>query len=387
MAGRSHAQSLLDRVVQISDAHRRHIIDLSPDASNASTSQRRRALIKLADVPHHRFALQNTDPSTETMHGERQCIDRGMEELLDGFDAGSWSRRSAGDAAPPFTLPDTGGQQVAIDPTQHAATVLVFTSNACPYALAWHDRLQDVARDYTGRDVQVVQIVSNDDQLQPADSVENMRVRERAGEIAGRYLKDAEQAVARRYGATATPEVYVVDSTGAIRYHGVPDGDHDDPAQAARFVRDALDSVLSGRPVAVPETSPAGCSLKWRVDLLWWDGCPSHEEAGRLLEATLADMGRSDVPVRRVHIATPAEAASRSFPGSPTFCVGGLDLFPSDAPPVLGCRVYQRTDGRVAPLPSGEQLRERLREALARPWDLPGWIDIRRTPIDHKGVS
>jgi hypothetical protein len=78
---------------------------------------------------------------------------------------------------------------------------------------------------------------------------------------------------------------------------------------------------------------------------------------------------------------------SRSFPGSPTFQVGGLDLFPSDAPVALACRVYQRPDGRISPLPSSDQLQERLRDALARPWDLPGWVDIRRNPADHKGVS
>jgi peroxiredoxin len=311
------------------------------------------------------------------MRGNRHRIHREWESLLNGLDAGLWTRKSAGDAAPAFMLPDTEGRPVTVDPTEHAATVLVFTSNACPYALAWHDRLQDVARDYSGRGVQVVQIVSNDDQIQPADSVDSMRARERAGEIAGRYLKDSGQAVAGSFGATATPEVFVVDSHGVIRYHGVPDGDYDDPAQNARLVRDALDAVLSGRPVAVPETSPAGCSLKWRVELLWWDGCPSHEEAGRLLEGTLEEMGRSDVRVERVHIGKQAEAVSRSFPGSPTFQVGGIDLFPADAPPALGCRVYRRSDGRVAPLPSTEELRDQLRVALARPWDLPGWTDIR----------
>jgi peroxiredoxin len=304
-----------------------------------------------------------------------------METLVDG------TRKSAGDAASPFVLPDTEGNQVSVDPTRQAGSVVVFTSNACPYALAWHDRLQDVARLYAVRGVQVVQIISNDDQLQPADSVEKMRERERNGEIEGLFLKDTEQAVARRYGATATPEVYVIDRQGIIRYHGAPDSDYDDPTQAAQWVRDALDSVLADQPVGRPQTSPAGCSLKWRVELLWWDGCPTHEEAGRLLETTLDEMGRRDVRVRTVHIARQAEAERRSFPGSPTFHVGGLDLFPVDAPPTLGCRVYRRPDGRNAPLPSGDELRDRLREALARPWDLPGWTDIRRERVEPKGAS
>jgi peroxiredoxin len=310
-----------------------------------------------------------------------------MERLLDGLEAGTWARKSAGDIAPAFVLPDTEGRPIAVDPTTQIVTVVVFTSNACPYALAWHDRLQSVALDYENRGVQVVQVVSNDDQSQPADGIENMRAREISGEIAGLFLKDADQVVAAGFGATATPEAYVIDQRGVIRYHGAPDGDYDDPAQAARWIRDALDSVLDGQPVAMPETSPAGCSLKWRVELLWWDGCPTHEEAGRLLAATLEEMGRSDVRVERIHIEKQADAARRAFPGSPTFQVGGRDLFPVEAAPALGCRVYRRPDGRIAPLPSTDELRERLRVALARPWDLPGWIDIRRNRVEPRGVS
>jgi hypothetical protein len=72
------------------------------------------------------------------------------------------------------------------------------------------------------------------------------------------------------------------------------------------------------------------------------------------------------------------EAQRLGFPGSPTFQVGGRDLFPADAPPALGCRVYIRPDGRVSPLPDRDDLAARLREALARPWDLPHWVDPRK---------
>jgi hypothetical protein len=209
------------------------------------------------------------------------------------------------------------------------------------------------------------------------DSVGAMRQRVAAGELAGPFLRDAEQSAAQAYGATATPEVFVIDREGIVRYHGAPDADHDDPAQNAAWTREALDAVLAGRDVDRPTTSPAGCSMKWRVDLLWWAGCPSHGEAAELLQRTLDELGRGDVHVVRREVRTRDEAKELGFVGSPTFSVGRRDLFPTDAPAALTCRVYERPDGRVAPLPDADDLAARLRQALARPWDLPGWVDPR----------
>ena len=287
-------------------------------------------------------------------------------------------RLSVGDVAPGFTLPDTSGGEVTLDPSVAAATVVVFTANGCPYALAWHDRIQQVARDYAGRDVTLVQVVGNDETGHPEDSVASMRKRAENGEIAGPYLRDADQEVVAAYAATATPEVFVLDRQGIVRYHGAPDTDHDDPAQNAQWIRDALDDILAGTAVRRPQTSPAGCSTKWRVELLWWEGCPSHERAFELLTSTLAELKRGDVAVVRREVITPDEAARLNFPGSPTFQVGRRDLFPADAAPALTCRVYRPPGGRVSPLPDAADLAARLREALARPWDLPGWVDPRK---------
>jgi peroxiredoxin len=287
-------------------------------------------------------------------------------------------RLGVGDPAPSFALPGTDGELVRLEPQRFAATVVVFTANGCPFARAWHDRIQAVARDHAGRDVVVLQIVSNDDADHPEDSLDAMRERVAAGELAGPFLRDAEQEVARAYGATATPEVFVVDREGVVRYHGRPDADHDDPALDAGWLRDALDAVLAGREVALPSTSPAGCSVKWRAELLWWDGCPTHAAAAELLRTTLADLGREDVRVVERQVRTRDEAERLGFPGSPTFAVGRRDLFPTGAAPALSCRIYPRADGRSAPLPDAADLADRLRAALARPWDLPGWVDPRK---------
>lgn len=292
-------------------------------------------------------------------------------------------RLTVGEQAPPFTLPDTDGSPVGLRPAAHEATVVVFTSNGCPFALAWHDRLQAVARDAASRGVSVLQVVSNDGTDHPEDTLEGMRRRVAAGELAGPFLHDADQAVARAYGATATPEVFVVDRAGLVRYHGAPDADHDDPAQDAAWLREALEDVLAGREVARPLTSPAGCSVKWRVELLWWAGCPTHDRAADLLRRALADLGRDEVHVVEREVRTREEAARLGFPGSPTFQVGRRDLFPVATPPALTCRVYAREDGRRSPLPDGAELAAQLRAALARPWDLPHWVDPRKpAPAD-----
>lgn len=293
-------------------------------------------------------------------------------------------RLGVGDPAPDFTLPAVDGAQVSLDAASAPATVVVFTSNGCPFALAWHERIQAVARDYASAGVRVLQVIANDENGHPEDSLDEMRRRVDAGELAGPFLRDAEQVAVAAYGATATPEVFVVDRSGIVRYHGAPDGDHDDPAQNAQWLRDALDDVLAGREVGRPSTSPAGCSTKWRVELLWWQGCPSHDEAETLLRSTLDELGRADVHVVRREVRTPEEAAALGFPGSPTFQAGRRDLFPAGAEPALTCRIYRKADGRVGPLPDREDLAARLRHALARPWDLPGWVDPRTATASAK---
>src|SRR3954463_13880893 len=117
------------------------------------------------------------------------------------------TRLGVGDLAPCLVLTDVHGETVTVDAAQSRATVVVFTSNGCPYALAWHDRIQDVARDYAEQGVALFQVISNDVDQQPLDSAEEMAARLERGELAGPFLRDADQSAARRFGATATPEV------------------------------------------------------------------------------------------------------------------------------------------------------------------------------------
>jgi len=169
--------------------------------------------------------------------------------------------------APPFDLPATDGtEHGVVQESNPPATVIVFTCNHCPYALAWHDRIAAVAEDYAEHGVVVLNVNSNDAERYPRDSFEAMvaRVEADPGDWPMPYLRDESQSVAEAYGAKTTPDVFVLDPEGRVAYRGAPDSDWEDPRQDADWLRGALDDVLAGRPVAMPETEPVGCSIKWR---------------------------------------------------------------------------------------------------------------------------
>jgi peroxiredoxin len=170
-----------------------------------------------------------------------------------------------GDSAPAFELPDVDGQAQSLgDPGGEQATVVYWTCNHCPYAQAWHDRLIELARDYSERGVRFVAINSNDVTAYPQDGPEAMRERVRAdGGWPHPYLFDEDQQVAREFGAERTPDMFVFDRDLRLRYRGAPDADYEDPELEAAYVRAALDSILAGREVERAETEPVGCTIKW----------------------------------------------------------------------------------------------------------------------------
>jgi hypothetical protein len=100
-----------------------------------------------------------------------------------------------------------------------------------------------------------------------------------------------------------------------------------------------------------------------RVEFLYWEECPSHAEALARLRSVLHDEGL-DVPVEVIEVGTEEEAATRTFPGSPTIRINGADIQPpGDNPIGLSCRVYRGDDGRVTPLPTVSMIRRAVRAA------------------------
>ncbi len=170
--------------------------------------------------------------------------------------------------APHFSLFGTDGKTHTLDSVKGSkATIIVFTCNHCPYAVMNEDRLIAVCRDYASKGVGMAAINSNDAASYPEDSFDAMKVRAREKAFPFPYLHDADQSVARAYAATHTPHLFVFDAGLRLAYTGCVDDDNNykrrkTPEKA--YLRDALDDLVAGRPVRVPETHAIGCTIKWR---------------------------------------------------------------------------------------------------------------------------
>jgi hypothetical protein len=104
------------------------------------------------------------------------------------------------------------------------------------------------------------------------------------------------------------------------------------------------------------------------VELLWWEGCPSHPKALADLRAAMEALGLDPAAIERIEVPTDADAERQRFVGSPTIRVDGQDLFPpgGDQPVGLTCRIYRLPDGRMSPTPDPDDLRRALEEAIER---------------------
>jgi peroxiredoxin len=140
---------------------------------------------------------------------------------------------------------------------------LVFTGNACPTAKGWDGELIRLQAEYGGRGFLLVMVNSNNPYLSPPDTHAAMVRRVEAAGITFPYLKDPDGSAARAYGAVCTPHVFLLDEQRRLRYRGRL-ADSRRPETAKRHdLREAVDDLVQGRPVRVPETTPFGCAIVW----------------------------------------------------------------------------------------------------------------------------
>ena len=170
-----------------------------------------------------------------------------------------------GDYLVDFTLPGSDGQTY----TPHSALldakalVIVFTSNHCSYTQAWEGRINALARNYAVQDVHVLAIHVGDSTKYPEDTMEHMARQAIADNFAFPYLLDETHIVADSYGAAYTPELFIFDAGGQLRYHGAFDDNYEnEQAVQQHYAREALDAMIVDEPVKIPETKPVGCPIE-----------------------------------------------------------------------------------------------------------------------------
>ncbi len=179
----------------------------------------------------------------------------------------------AGPLAPGSALPSAGaklknvdGRELTLSDVRGAkGTLVVFTCNQCPFAIAWEDRIAALGNEFAARGIGVIAINSNDGEAYPGDAFGPMQERARAKGFKFPYAVDATSAIARAFGATRTPEAFLFDAAGKLVYHGTIDDNAREPEKVEHhYLRDALTAVAAGQPVALGETKAIGCGIKFR---------------------------------------------------------------------------------------------------------------------------
>lgn len=165
-----------------------------------------------------------------------------------------------GSAAPAFELKTVDGKPFSLADAEKANSyvVLMFIATQCPYSNAYNDRMRDMAAAYLKKGIQFVGVNSNN-----TESIEETAAHAKQHGFGFPVLKDPGNKVADLYDARRTPEVYVIGKDGRLLYHGrIDDNSNDASKVTSPDLKNALDALLAGQPVAKAETKAFGCTIK-----------------------------------------------------------------------------------------------------------------------------
>lgn len=176
---------------------------------------------------------------------------------------------AVGDYVKDFTLKNVNGKQVSMSDFESAkGFVVVFTCNTCPYAKQYESRIMALDKKYASKGFPVIAINPNDLKQKPGDSMEEMKKRAKNKGYSFPYLRDDSQEVARSFGATKTPHVYVLNKEARgklkVEFIGAIDNSPNDAGDVSEtYVEDAIDALLSGKKPTITEKRAIGCTIKW----------------------------------------------------------------------------------------------------------------------------
>jgi peroxiredoxin len=179
-----------------------------------------------------------------------------------------------GTPAPDFNLQGVDGKMHSLrEYASSKVLVIIFNCDHCPIASMYEKRIKQLTSDYRDRGVGVVVIMGNDPKAihlsekghtDLGDTLPEMKLRAEYRHFNYPYLYDGDtQAVALKYGPTATPHAFVFDQQRILRYEGRIDNNAREELATKHEVRDAVDALLAGTPVKVQDTPAVGCSTKW----------------------------------------------------------------------------------------------------------------------------
>lgn len=172
-----------------------------------------------------------------------------------------------GDKASDFKLKNAiDGKMVSLSDYEDVkGFILTFTCNTCPYAKMYEQRIIDLHNEFAPKGYPVVAINPNDVAKQPGDSVAEMKKRANEKEYPFAYLQDETQNIAKAFGATRTPHMYILDKDLNVLYiGGIDNNPKDGTAADTHFIKDAINELIDGKEVSTKTSKAIGCTIKWR---------------------------------------------------------------------------------------------------------------------------
>lgn len=168
-----------------------------------------------------------------------------------------------------FKLPSTSGSQVSLADYPNAkGFIVIFTCNTCPYAKLYEERIIDLDKKYSSKGFPVIAINPNDVTKQPGDTMKEMKDLVEKKTYTFPYLRDDSQQVAKAFGATKTPHVFILGKSGnknVVEYIGaIDDSPREEADVQTKYVENALEALIIGKKPEVTEQRAIGCTIKWK---------------------------------------------------------------------------------------------------------------------------
>lgn len=217
------------------------------------------------------IACNNTDTADNTV--ETDVLDDATATPIASTDAGTELNDYSdglqiGELAPDFDLPGVDGKNHSLssvmleDGSMPKGYLVVFTCNTCPVSQQYESRIIELHKRMAPQGYPVIAIQPNDPTIQPGDSFEAMQKRAREKNYPFVYLLDEGQKIYPKYGATRTPEMFVLDADRTLRYHGAIDDNMEAEEVSEKYVEQAVAALEKGNDPTPAEVKAVGCSIK-----------------------------------------------------------------------------------------------------------------------------
>jgi peroxiredoxin len=206
-------------------------------------------------------AAEEEKDQAQTEKSEEKSVAKTVAQRAEGI--------AVGEQAPDFELKNVDGKTYSLADLKDAkgntpkGYVVIFTCNTCPFAVASEQRIIDLHNAYAPKGYPVVAIQPNDPAIQPGDGFEAMQARAEEKAYPFVYLFDEGQEVYPVYGATRTPEVFLLDADRYVKYHGAIDDSVRDPENVEeKYLENAINALMKNETPHPPVTKAVGCGIK-----------------------------------------------------------------------------------------------------------------------------